>query len=242
MRFERLHIVGGLVGISALAAIPPPVGVTLASTLTVAGGAVVGVEGVLFLDGLVSRLRAIANTADVGCEASISLQEQGEELAQYIFDVGLNVAEGAIVGTFGAFGKIADKVETLGGDVARKVKEGLGKEVSADSFDELVEDAGRHIRVPSNAADGVRLNRQLLLDEIVDHSFEKHVLNLGEFAGLGIRTKDQFRQHIESVLDNPSSIRYYIDGRSVYLHEPTGTVVVRNPTGSGQSTAFQPRD
>lgn len=87
---------------------------------------------------------------------------------------------------------------------------------------------------------GARLNRDLFLDEVVDHSFGKHVLNRGEFAGLGIRTKAQFREHVNSVIENPSSIRYYRDGRSAYLQESTGTVVVRNPTGSGQSTAFQP--
>ncbi len=93
-----------------------------------------------------------------------------------------------------------------------------------------------------NIAGGVKLNRELTLDEIVDHSFEKHVLEQGEFTGLGIRTKNQFRAHIDNVLDNPSGIRYYKDGRTAYIQESTRTVVIRNPTGSGQSTAFQPTD
>ncbi|GAA6139447.1 hypothetical protein NBRC116583_31940 [Arenicella sp. 4NH20-0111] len=93
-----------------------------------------------------------------------------------------------------------------------------------------------------NIADAARLNRDLVLDEVVDHAFVKHVLQQGEFAGLGIRTTAQFRRHVDNVLSNPSSIRYYRDGRAAYLQESTRTVVIRNPTGSGQSTAFQPRD
>ena len=93
-----------------------------------------------------------------------------------------------------------------------------------------------------NIADAARLNRSLVLDEVVDHAFVKHVLQQGEFAGLGIRTTAQFRRHVDNVLSNPSSIRYYRDGRAVYLQESTRTVVIRNPTGSGQNTAFQPRD
>lgn len=77
---------------------------------------------------------------------------------------------------------------------------------------------------------------------MVDHSFYKHVLQQGEFKGLGVRTKAQFREHVNNVIENPSGIRYYKDGRSVYLQESTGTIVVRNPTGSGQSTAFQPEN
>lgn len=94
----------------------------------------------------------------------------------------------------------------------------------------------------ANAASSAKLNRELLLDEVVDLSFYKHVLQQGEFKGLGIRTTTQFREHVNNVIENPSGIRYYSNGRSVYLQESTGTVVVRNPTGSGQSTAFQPKD
>lgn len=69
----------------------------------------------------------------------------------------------------------------------------------------------------------------------------KHVLQQNEFAGLGIRTVSQFRRHVDNVIDNPTSIRYYTNGRHVYVHEPTGTVVVKNGI-TGDSTAFQPDD
>lgn len=69
------------------------------------------------------------------------------------------------------------------------------------------------------------------------HAFEKHVLS-GEFSGLGIRTREQFARHIEGVINNPSSVRYYKDGRIVFLQESTATVVFRNPSAEG--TAFRP--
>jgi RHS repeat-associated protein len=91
-----------------------------------------------------------------------------------------------------------------------------------------------------NAADGSKLNKELTLDEIVDHAFDKHVLKNGEFSGLGIRTKSQFRKHADDVMSNPSSIRYYKDGRGVYIQDSTGKVLIKNPNGSGQSTMFRP--
>ena len=54
----------------------------------------------------------------------------------------------------------------------------------------------------ADAFSGTNLNRELLLDEVVDHSFYKHVLQQGEFKGLGIRTKAQFRKHVNNVIDN----------------------------------------
>ena len=39
------------------------------------------------------------------------------------------------------------------------------------------------------------------------HAFEKHALNQGEFKGLGIRTRDQFANHIEDVVNNPTASR-----------------------------------
>lgn len=93
-------------------------------------------------------------------------------------------------------------------------------------------------RGASNAASGASLNRQLTAQEIANgHAFEKHVLKQGEFPG--IRTRQQFQNHVEDVLSNPSGMRYYKDGRTVYLQESSSTVVIRN-SGSGESTAFQP--
>ncbi len=92
------------------------------------------------------------------------------------------------------------------------------------------------------AVNAAKLRIQLAAQEIAaGHAFEKHVLVQGEFKGLGIRTREQFASHIENVMNNPSSIRYCKDGRTVYIQESTGTVVFRNPNG-GEGAAFQPEN
>jgi len=90
-------------------------------------------------------------------------------------------------------------------------------------------------RRPSDPA----LSGQLSAQEIArGHAFDKHVVQGGEFSGLGIRTRGQFQEHIERVIENPTSTRYYRDGRTAYLDSNSRTVVIRNPTAEG--TAFRP--
>jgi len=104
-----------------------------------------------------------------------------------------------------------------------------------------------HMGVPSanstaNAAQYQLLNNRLIAEEISGgHAFGKHVLTQGEFPGW-IRTRAQFQQHVESVLNNPTAVRQLSGGRTAYWHEPTGTVVIRNPRAVDGGTAFQPRD
>jgi len=62
-----------------------------------------------------------------------------------------------------------------------------------------------------------------------------------EFGGLGIRTRSQFREHINDVIENPTSKIYYSDGREVFLHEASGTVVIKRFDGH-PSTAFRPEN
>jgi hypothetical protein len=91
-----------------------------------------------------------------------------------------------------------------------------------------------------NAANAPKLNAQLSAQEIANgHAFEKHVLQRGEFDALGIKTRTQFEQHVENIINNPTDVRYYSDGRIAYLDSTTRTVVIRNP-GKGESTAFRP--
>jgi len=92
-------------------------------------------------------------------------------------------------------------------------------------------------RGPASALDAQLVGREVAGGQ----AFEKHVLEQGEFKGLGIRTREQFAGHVENVVNSPSGVRYYKDGRVIYLQESTGTVVIRNPS-SGESTAFQPKD
>lgn len=89
-----------------------------------------------------------------------------------------------------------------------------------------------------SAANAARLRLEMASEQIVEgHAYQKHFLT-GEFADLGIDTKAQWQDHIRFVMTNPTGIRYYRDGRVVYLHEPTATVVIDNPSAEG--TAFRP--
>ena len=72
------------------------------------------------------------------------------------------------------------------------------------------------------------------------HAFEKHVLEQNEYADLGIKTKEQFAQHIENVVKNPTSTKELTNGRSAYWAKSSGTVVIRNPKAADGGTAFRP--
>ncbi|WP_224825200.1 DUF637 domain-containing protein [Cognatishimia sp. MH4019] len=86
------------------------------------------------------------------------------------------------------------------------------------------------------------LKAELAAEEIAQgHGFQKHVINGREFEDLGITERYQYQAHVENVINNPSDVRYYVDGRSVYLDAETRTVVVRNPS-AGESTAFRPAE
>jgi len=90
-------------------------------------------------------------------------------------------------------------------------------------------------------ANAARLKAQLVGQEIAGgHAFEKHVIMQGEFRGLGIRTRDQFASHIESVVANPTASRQLNGGRTAYWDEASRTVVIRNPKAADGGTAFQP--
>ncbi|MCU6368761.1 hypothetical protein [Enterobacter quasiroggenkampii] len=92
-----------------------------------------------------------------------------------------------------------------------------------------------------NSANGKNLSSELVGKEIAGgHAFEKHVLQQGEFTGLGIRTRARFARHIENDVKNPTSTKELSNGRSAYWDQSTGTVVIRNPKASDGGTAFRP--
>ena len=79
------------------------------------------------------------------------------------------------------------------------------------------------------------------------HAFEKHVLGIGnpsqaEFGGLGIRTRNQFAEHIENVINNPTQSGALRNGREYFYDRTTNTIVIRNPRAADGGTAFRPVD
>lgn len=102
-------------------------------------------------------------------------------------------------------------------------------------------DAAKGVGEANSLANAARLRGQLAGKEIAGgHAFEKHVLDQGEFKGLGIRTREHFANHIEDVVNNPTASRQLSGGRSAYWQDSTGTVVIRNPRAADGGTAFQP--
>lgn len=93
--------------------------------------------------------------------------------------------------------------------------------------------------VASSAADAARLRSQLTAEEIAGgHAFDKHIIQRGEFPE--ITTRQQFSDHIESIINNPSAVRSLSNGRVAYWDDASGTVVIRNPIGIDGGTAFKP--
>jgi hypothetical protein len=65
----------------------------------------------------------------------------------------------------------------------------------------------------------------------------------GMFVDLGITDIPEFARHIEDLLDNPSASRHDLDrGRSAYIDDKTGTVVIRDPNSRDGGTAFRNRN
>jgi Pretoxin HINT domain len=92
----------------------------------------------------------------------------------------------------------------------------------------------------ANTATGSQLNSQLIGEEVASgHAFDKHVVEGGEFADLGVSTRQQYANFVEDIVDNPATpTRYASDGTTYYLDEPTQTIVIRGQRG--EATAFRP--
>ncbi|PRA75753.1 hypothetical protein CQ054_22705, partial [Ochrobactrum sp. MYb29] len=94
-----------------------------------------------------------------------------------------------------------------------------------------------HLAGPFNPQ---KLNSKLLAEEVASgHAFQKHVIDGKEFQNLGIFTRQQFQEFVESIVSNPSvEVRYATNGKKFYLDNSTNTIVIKNP--SGEATAFRP--
>jgi hypothetical protein len=72
------------------------------------------------------------------------------------------------------------------------------------------------------------------------HAYQKHVIDRGEFPE--IHSPEDFANHIDKVMNNPTHKKSKKDGRTVYWDDPSGTIVFRNPKDPDGGTAFRPRD
>lgn len=91
----------------------------------------------------------------------------------------------------------------------------------------------------ADAASGARLSARLAADEIASgHAYTKHVVQRGEFPG--IRTRTQFADMVENVINNYDDVRHLSGGRTAYWRD--GVVVIRNPGAPDGGSAFVPRD
>jgi RHS repeat-associated protein len=96
---------------------------------------------------------------------------------------------------------------------------------------------------PVGGGSAVRAGVRGIADQIGSgHAFLKHVLDKGEFRGLGIRTHRQFSEFIGNIMTNAkgADVRQLRNGRTAYWDNGTGTVVIHNPRAANQGTAFRP--
>lgn len=75
------------------------------------------------------------------------------------------------------------------------------------------------------------------------HAFVKHVLENGEFQGLGIRTVKQLAKFVDDIVENAvgANVRALSRGRTAFWSEETGTVVIRDLRSKDMGTVFRPK-
>ena len=109
------------------------------------------------------------------------------------------------------------------------VKQGknLAEELGKNSARGVAKNAGEIKNISNNIANG--------------HAYEKHITRKQEFEELGINTREQFAQHIENIITNPSAVRQLERGRTAYWDDDkTGTIVIIDPNNKDGGTAFRP--
>ena len=137
------------------------------------------------------------------------------------------------------------KAEAALGRMEAKIGEklGLGGKKQVSFADEWGSAAGAAERPASSAATQPLLRNQLIAEQIAKgHALEKHVVSRGEFPGW-IRTRDQLKQHVEHVLNDPKTLSGITPtGKNLFYHQQTNTIVIYNPKAPDGGTVFQPID
>jgi filamentous hemagglutinin len=63
--------------------------------------------------------------------------------------------------------------------------------------------------------------------------------NGNEFAGLGIRTRTQFKEHVEGVINKPTHSGNLNNNRSYFYDSTSNTIVIKNPKAPDGGTVFR---
>lgn len=140
----------------------------------------------------------------------------------------INTAVG-VLGTIGEVTGVSGLMRAFSGEDAAGNKLGTGSRLASGGMAVLgAIPGGREGSVGAKIARG--------------HAFGKHVLQRGEFAGLGIRTVDQFGGFIDDVMAKASgnNVRALRNGRTAFWDDATGTVIIHNPRAADAGTAFRP--
>ncbi|MGH9423419.1 MAG: RHS repeat-associated core domain-containing protein, partial [Thermoanaerobaculia bacterium] len=74
------------------------------------------------------------------------------------------------------------------------------------------------------------------------HAFVKHVLERGEFEGLGIRTTRQLAKFVYNIVESATGadVKVLSRGRTAFWDSETGTVVIRDLRSKEMGTVFRP--
>jgi filamentous hemagglutinin len=68
------------------------------------------------------------------------------------------------------------------------------------------------------------------------HAWSKHQGEFPEYS-----TADEFAQHIDTVMKNPSAAKKLAKGREAYWDDGSKTIVITDPNSPDFGTAFRPK-
>ncbi|CUX54353.1 Filamentous hemagglutinin [Agrobacterium deltaense Zutra 3/1] len=84
---------------------------------------------------------------------------------------------------------------------------------------------------------------EIISKQIADgHAFQKHILEKGELAGMGIRTRAQLADFISETMRKPSDVKALGGGRTAYWNDDYQSVIIHNPKAGDGGTIFQPKN
>ncbi len=119
---------------------------------------------------------------------------------------------------------------------------GLGTRAGHAILREILRRIGRSENVEDDINNAPEVltteNTETTVDKIANgHAYDKHSHEFPE-----IRTREDFKKHIEDVINNPDAVKPLERGRTAYWDNETGTVVIESPNDPDGGTAFRPEN